>query len=107
MDILDSLSDTQRETLQQFQSVTNTEDLETAIVVLQSAGWDLEVSVRIRSFPILAIKRHGWGGGRQEAWKSSGGDRARGGRDARAGKVHQHLCEWRGSHSADEELACS
>lgn len=40
---LDSLTDDQRAVLQQFQSITNTEDLDTAIVVLQSTEWDLEV----------------------------------------------------------------
>ncbi|KAL8283889.1 hypothetical protein RQP46_005321 [Phenoliferia psychrophenolica] len=45
LDVLDSLSDSQRATLEQFQSVTNTEDLDTAVVVLESAGWDLETAV--------------------------------------------------------------
>ncbi|KAK4701641.1 FAS-associated factor 2, partial [Phenoliferia sp. Uapishka_3] len=45
MDVLDSLTDEQRGVLQQFQSITNTEDLDTAVVVLQSAEWDLETAI--------------------------------------------------------------
>lgn len=48
MDSLDSLDDAQREMLSQFQAITNTEDLDTAVVLLNSTSWDLEV--RPRSF---------------------------------------------------------
>lgn len=44
MDVLDSLSPAQRETLASFQAITNTDDLDTSVTVLNSTDWNLEVS---------------------------------------------------------------
>jgi hypothetical protein len=43
MDTLDSLSGSQRETLASFQAITATDDLDTALVLLNSTSWDLSV----------------------------------------------------------------
>lgn len=43
MDQLDSLSTSQREAVASFQAITNTDELDTAITLLQSANWNLEV----------------------------------------------------------------
>lgn len=44
MDVLDSLSVAQRETLASFQAITNTDNLDTSVTVLNSTDWNLEVS---------------------------------------------------------------
>lgn len=42
-DRIESLSPSQREALADFQAITATEDLDTAITILQSHDWDLAV----------------------------------------------------------------
>ena len=45
-DRIESLSTSQREALADFQAITASEDLETAITILQSHDWDLAVRLR-------------------------------------------------------------
>ncbi|KAM0748068.1 hypothetical protein T439DRAFT_304402 [Meredithblackwellia eburnea MCA 4105] len=45
MEVLDSLSSTQRETLASFQAITNTDSIDEAVVVLNEASWDLQVAI--------------------------------------------------------------
>lgn len=51
MDLLDSLSSEQKETLNSFQAITSTEDLDSAIQVLNDSNWNLEVPLPFPSLP--------------------------------------------------------
>ncbi|KAJ3188256.1 FAS-associated factor 2 [Gaertneriomyces sp. JEL0708] len=42
MEALDTLTDSQKESLQSFQAITNSEDLEGSIAILESSNWDLQ-----------------------------------------------------------------
>ncbi|KAJ3151654.1 FAS-associated factor 2 [Geranomyces michiganensis] len=45
MDILHTLTADQQDVLHNYQAITNTEDLDTAVAVLEAHGWDLQSSV--------------------------------------------------------------
>jgi hypothetical protein len=46
MDIIASLSDEQRSSVESYRAVTGTEDLDAAINALSAAQWDVQVRLR-------------------------------------------------------------
>ncbi|KAH6590320.1 hypothetical protein BASA61_005316 [Batrachochytrium salamandrivorans] len=66
MDALDSLSDEQKETLLNYQTITGTDDLLVAVTALENHGWELETTIQTffhpeqagNDMPISAQDRH-------------------------------------------------
>lgn len=54
---LDTLSPSQRQALSQLQAVTNGGDTEVAIGVLDSVGWDVQVSFLLMIRTLFALER--------------------------------------------------
>lgn len=55
MDSLDTLTPVQKETLNSFQAITASEDLESSIGLLEGVGWDLEVRLRASRLPFCFV----------------------------------------------------
>lgn len=55
MSSLESLTDSQRLALTQLQSLTNGGDIDIEVAILESVGWDVQVSIEFQDTSISVI----------------------------------------------------